>query len=335
MPSRSGGCPTTASPGEAGLLGSLLAGRAPVIALEDGHRLVASGRMGTERRGVMRTSFDDALIRTVSLLSAALAGRDERRLASVRSDAIVTPGELAARQILARTGRILAHAVAQRLYHLCYHAPHWRVGWRHLAGPDVIDLRRHPETGWTVLPDDGRRFYADPFPLDHRGETWLFVEDYIHAIDKGIVSAVKVGADGPVGVPVPVLEEAHHLSYPFVFVRAGEVWMVPESGSTGTIDLYRATAFPGGLGQGGHDDLRNRRQRRHPGRACRPVVDVRDGPRCDARRSPRQRLLLGRAPPLVGTGFPRPLDAACPQPGAGRRRLGPAGRAHRRAAAAP
>ncbi len=233
-------------PGEAGLLGSLLAGRAPVIAVEDGNRLVASGRMGTERRGVMRTSFDDALIRTVSLLSAALAGRDERGLASVRRDAVVMPAELAARQVLARAGHILAHAVAQRLYHLCYHAPHWRVGWRHLAGPDVIDLRRHPETGWTALPDDGRRFYADPFPLDHRGETWLFVEDFIHAIDKGIVSAVRVGTDGPVGVPVPVLEEAHHLSYPFVFVRAGEVWMVPESGSAGTIDLYRATAFPGG-----------------------------------------------------------------------------------------
>lgn len=241
-------------PGEAGLLAGLLAGRAPVIALEDGARLVASGRAGTERRGVMLTSFDDALIRTVSLLAAALAGRDQGGSAAVRSDATVAPATrpataaaiLPATRLLERTGRMLAHAIAQRLYHLCYHAPHWRVGWRRLAGADVIDLRRHPETGWTVLPDDGRRFYADPFPLDHRGETWLFVEDYVHAVGKGIVSAVRFSAAGPVGVPVPVLEEAHHLSYPFVFVREGEAWMVPETGSAGTIDLYRATAFPGG-----------------------------------------------------------------------------------------
>ena len=232
-------------PGEAGLLASLLDGRAPGIALRDGSRVVASGRTGTERRGVMLTSFDDALFRTVSLLSATIAGR--REPSPIRADADAPAAELPAREILARTGRILAHALAQRLYHLCYHAPHWRVGWRRLAGgPDVIDLRRHPEAGWTTLPDDGRRFYADPFPLDHRGETWLFVEDYVHALGKGIVSAVRVGSEGPIGVPVPVLEEAHHLSYPFVFVRDGEAWMVPETGSAGTIDLYRATAFPGG-----------------------------------------------------------------------------------------
>ncbi|GJD43336.1 hypothetical protein AFCDBAGC_1188 [Methylobacterium cerastii] len=231
--------------GEAGLLASLLDGRAPGIAFSDGSRVVASGRTGTERRGVMLTSFDDALFRTVSLLSAAVAGR--REPSPIRADADAPPAELPAREILARTGRILAHAIAQRLYHLCYHAPHWRVGWRRLAGgPDVIDLRRHPDAGWTTLPDDGRRFYADPFPLDHRGETWLFVEDYVHALAKGIVSAVRVGSDGPIGVPVPVLEEAHHLSYPFVFVRDGEAWMVPETGSAGTIELYRATAFPGG-----------------------------------------------------------------------------------------
>ncbi|TXM91690.1 formyl transferase, partial [Methylobacterium sp. WL122] len=63
--------------GEAGLLASLLDGRAPGIAFSDGSRVVASGRTGTERRGVMLTSFDDALFRTVSLLSAAVAGRRE------------------------------------------------------------------------------------------------------------------------------------------------------------------------------------------------------------------------------------------------------------------
>ena len=233
--------------GEPGLLACLLDGRAPGIGLRDGNRLVASGRTGTERRGVMLTSFDDALVRTVSLLSAAVAGRRETSPALARTEAVVPSAVLPGGEILARTVRILAHAIAQRLYHLCYHAPHWRVGWRRLAGgPDVIDLRRHPDSGWTTLPDDGRRFYADPFPLDHRGETWLFVEDYVHALGKGIVSAVRVTADGPVGVPAPVLEEAHHLSYPFVFVQDGEVWMVPETGSAGTIDLYRATAFPGG-----------------------------------------------------------------------------------------
>ncbi|WP_375464139.1 formyl transferase [uncultured Methylobacterium sp.] len=233
-------------PGAAGLLASLLAGHAPVIALHDRDRLVASGRVGTERRGIILTSFDDALMRTVSLVAAALAGRDQGGLDPVRSRTSLAPACLPPGRVLARTGRMLAHAIAQRLYHLCYNAPHWRVGWRRLDGPDLIDLRRHPGTGWRDLPDDGRRFYADPFPLDHRGESWVFVEEFVHALGKGIVSAVRFGPAGPVGRPEPVLEEAEHLSYPFVFVRDGIAWMVPETGSAGTIDLYRAAAYPRG-----------------------------------------------------------------------------------------
>ena len=60
--------------------------------------------------------------------------------------------------------------------------------------------------GWTDLPDDGRRFYADPFPIVWRGRTFLFVEEFEHRRGKGVISAVEFGADGPLGAPEPVLE---------------------------------------------------------------------------------------------------------------------------------
>ena len=141
---------------------------------------------------------------------------------------------------------MLARSVASRLYRLCYNAPHWRTGWRRLAGPDLFDLGHHPDTGWNTLPDDGRRFYADPFPLAFAGSTHVFVEEFPHATGKAIISAVRFGPDGPEGTPVPVLEEPYHLSYPFVFERDGEAWMVPESSAAGSVDLYRATRYPGG-----------------------------------------------------------------------------------------
>ena len=96
------------------------------------------------------------------------------------------------------------------------------------------------------MPDDGSRFYADPFPIEHHGRLYLFVEEYPHATRKGIIAAVPFGPAGPEGRPEPVLELPHHLSYPFVFARDGEVWMVPESCAAETIELYRATRFPGG-----------------------------------------------------------------------------------------
>ena len=237
--------------GEGGLLAALLAGRTPVAALMEGERVVAAGRLGSESLTVMRTAFEDGLIRTVDLVRAALAG-DEAGAPRLPADAFPAPAPagLSVAAIGARAGKMLARTVAARLHRLCYRTPHWRVGWRplagqDLAGPDVVDLRRLPP-GWRDLPDDGLRFYADPFPIEHGGRTILFVEEYPHATGRGIISAVAFGPDGPEGVPVPVLEEPHHLSYPFVFARDGAHWMIPESGGAGTIDLYRATAFPGG-----------------------------------------------------------------------------------------
>ncbi|WP_338041754.1 formyl transferase [Methylobacterium organophilum] len=231
-------------PGEIGLLASLLDNRVPVVALFEGERPCCAGRLGTEVRGLILTAFEDGLARTVTLIQAAVAGHGPTLDARPPPP---PPIHLTRLDLARRGGRMLARGLARRLYHLCYRAPHWRVGWRRLRdGPDLIDLRRHPGTGWTDLPDDGLRFYADPFAVAQGDGCVLFVEDYIHATGKAVISALRFGPEGPVGRPEPVLEEPHHLSYPFVFAREGAHWMVPESCANGTIDLYRATAFPGG-----------------------------------------------------------------------------------------
>jgi len=230
------------------LLASLLADAVPRLTLVENGAIRAAGRLGADRPGIVLASFQDALARTITLITAALHDRIAGRAgAGGTGDAPVDHrGVLTVPRLGVRAGRMLAGALIHRLYRLCYNAPHWRCGWRRLTGPDLIDLGRHPEAGWTVLPDDGRRFYADPFPISVGGSTHLFVEAFPHATGKAIISAVRFGPDGPEGAPVPVLEEAHHLSYPFVFERDGAVWMVPESSAAGTVDLYRATRFPGG-----------------------------------------------------------------------------------------
>ena len=234
------------APGEGALLASLLAGRTPVVTLSEGERIVASGHVGTEARAIMLTAFEDALVRTMSLILAALDGNGPRLAEDAMRIGEVAKSGLSPLDLGARAARLGARMVARRLRALCVRAPHWRIGWRRLRGPDLLDLRAHPDTGWRTLPDDGRRFYADPFPVVDAGRTVLFMEDYVHADGKGVISAVGFGPDGPIGTPVPVLQAPHHLSYPFVFSEDGTHWMVPESGATGTLDLYRATAFPGG-----------------------------------------------------------------------------------------
>ena len=236
-------------PGEAGLLACLFAGRAPVAALRGGDgEPVAVGRLGAESHTVMLAAFEDYLARTITLIVAALDGAASRTL----PDGAPAPLEPAAAYDLGgfeaerRAAAGLARQVAGRLYALCFLRSQWRVGWRRIVGPDLIDLRRHPDRGWTDLPDDGHRFYADPFAIERDGAVTLFVEEFDYRRGKGVISAVGFGPDGPRGRPEPVLELDTHLSYPFVFEADGQVWMIPESHASGTIDLYRATDFPRG-----------------------------------------------------------------------------------------
>ena len=226
---------------ETALLGALIEKRTPIVAIRDAATgaAIVSGHPGTESAGVFTLAWRDVMARTATMIMAALDGAAARMEAAAHGPAILATGAMA--QFAAKS---LARAVARRLYHLCYNAPHWRVGWRFVEGPDVIDLRAHPAGGWRELPDDRRRFYADPFPLERDERMYLFVEDFAHALGYGVVSVVAFDANGPVGRPRPVLDIGSHLSYPFVFEHDGQVWLVPESGAAGTIDLYRAEAFP-------------------------------------------------------------------------------------------
>ncbi len=227
-------------PGLSGLLDMLLTGQPPVAVLREGEQVIAAGRLGTEYGGTVQAALKDYQARAVTLILSALDG-------TARTPPV--PGSGAGRQAATPARTAARRAVSKVLrqgYRLWFDSPHWQVGWRRLDGPDLFDLRRHPDTGWHTLPDDGRRFYADPFPVEHDGRTTLFLEEFPHRAGKGVISAVVMGQNGPEGRPEMVLEQPGHLSYPFVFPADGEMWMIPESCAAGQIDLFRATAFPGG-----------------------------------------------------------------------------------------
>ncbi|MBX9934340.1 MAG: formyl transferase [Methylobacterium sp.] len=233
-------------PGEEALLASILDGRMPVSTLREDGRVIASARLGTESIGSTIVSFEDGVTRATMFVAAAVSERRPRLEAGEEQPDPPAIPDLSLPFLGVKATKMLVWGILRRIYHLCYRAPHWRVGWRRLDGPDLIDLRAHPPSGWHDLPDDGHRFYADPFALDHRGRTILFVEDYEHARGKAIISAVEFDGTGPVGTPIPVLDEPYHLSYPFVFERDGAIWMIPEGSANRTVGLYRSTAFPGG-----------------------------------------------------------------------------------------
>ena len=107
-----------------------------------------------------------------------------------------------------------------------------RTAEGHVRGP----LRR--------IPNPPGRYLADPFPFEHGGRHYLFVEDYSVKNAQGVISVLEPAPHGFWSHPRPVMRRDHHLSYPFVFEHDGVTYMIPETGEAGRVELHRGVDFP-------------------------------------------------------------------------------------------
>jgi hypothetical protein len=226
---------------EAALAGALVTGRMPRIAIVDDKTgaILAAGVPCADNADTLLAAYECVLARVATLVVAAAVG-----LGPLVNAAGATGRRGTARELAIFEASSLAHAIKRRLYRLCCYAPHWRTCWRVVDGYGLWQTRTLSGTSWRVVPDPGFRFYADPFPVVHPSATYLFVEDFDHRQQKGIISVIPFGENGPRGPAQPVLEEPWHLSYPFVFEWDEQIWMIPESSANRTITLYRADPFP-------------------------------------------------------------------------------------------
>lgn len=90
------------------------------------------------------------------------------------------------------------------------------------------------------------RFWADPFASVRDGRRRIFFEECPYATGKGHISLVELDERGDVSEVERVLEEGHHLSYPFLLRHRGEDFMLPEGSERGGVGVYRAKSFPRG-----------------------------------------------------------------------------------------
>jgi hypothetical protein len=88
-------------------------------------------------------------------------------------------------------------------------------------------------------------FWADPFLWHRDGRYYVFFEEFRYASARGHISVMELDSEGHLAAePRPALQEPHHLSYPFLFAKDGELYMVPEKAETQRLDLYRCVTFP-------------------------------------------------------------------------------------------
>lgn len=127
----------------------------------------------------------------------------------------------------------------------------WKEQWNIAVGE--ADAKSVVENGlgktdlqW-LFKEKKNGFYADPFCVKHQDDFFLFFEEYDYSTDRGVISVSKLKKEKKtfsVDVPRVVIEESFHLSYPFVFEKKGEFFMIPEAAQSERVTLYRATDFP-------------------------------------------------------------------------------------------
>ncbi|RKN85668.1 hypothetical protein [Paenibacillus ginsengarvi] len=108
-----------------------------------------------------------------------------------------------------------------------------------------IAFKNKHQSKFEMIKPPAGRFYADPFILMKNGRNYVFFEDYINSLGRGVISYIEFEPENNTySEPKVVLETPYHLSYPFLFEWQDQIYMIPESSGNKTIELYRATQFP-------------------------------------------------------------------------------------------
>jgi hypothetical protein len=229
-------------PGEIGVMAALANDQDLLVDLHDTARPSRPwmARPASVDREVFAASLDSALSCAVPLILKALREETGSTASGVPRPRTAVP-PLGALSAFAWATSTVASKAIRFLDILARGGRTWGIGWRFDQSASLLDQR---EAAFRVLTGDTHSYLADPFPFRHQGQDFIFVEQYLYSKNRGCIAVVAADRNGTVGAPQIVLEEPHHLSYPFVFEQDGQIWMIPESGAARNVSLYRAAEFP-------------------------------------------------------------------------------------------
>jgi len=93
-----------------------------------------------------------------------------------------------------------------------------------------------------IPPKD--KFWADPFIVYKDQKYHIFLEEFIFKTKKAHISLMQINENGEFSKPKKILEKSYHLSYPFIFNYKNDFFMIPETISNHSIEIYKAVEFP-------------------------------------------------------------------------------------------
>ena len=96
---------------------------------------------------------------------------------------------------------------------------------------------------FTIIPNTKRYWAADPFLYEKDGHYYLFFEMFDRLKRKGLIGCREISEYGFGDMNV-IYEGESHLSYPYIFEKDGEVYIIPESNKAGELFRLKCCDFP-------------------------------------------------------------------------------------------
>ncbi|WP_461787815.1 glucosamine inositolphosphorylceramide transferase family protein [Pedobacter sp.] len=131
--------------------------------------------------------------------------------------------------------------VKKNIYELVF-IEQWQLRYRFVDNVSNVIDTDFKSYHKIIPPRD--RFWADPFVVAKEDKLYFFIEELEYRDGKGYIAVIEFDQNSQKQVSHKIIEQSYHLSYPFIFECAGSYYMIPESTSNRTIELYWCEDFP-------------------------------------------------------------------------------------------
>jgi hypothetical protein len=119
-------------------------------------------------------------------------------------------------------------------------ASNWNIGFCETSPEALVSSQKLPNIKW-MKHSYRDRFFADPFILDAtKTEIRILVEEYIFNSPPGLIVELVIDRKTfCLKQRYEILRLSTHLSYPAIIRKNDEVYVYPENGASGKLNLYR------------------------------------------------------------------------------------------------
>lgn len=108
----------------------------------------------------------------------------------------------------------------------------WKIGFKKNGGETVM------------LPQPKESFWADPFLVKEKENFYLFIEELNSKTKLGEIACIKLSDNFEIIEKKTILSDETHFSFPNVFFKDNQYYMLPENSEKNNLQLYKAINFP-------------------------------------------------------------------------------------------